>query len=76
MFKQLLLDPCDTDQSLFEYGFEFAKIFDKVGCTAVSMTPHVREAMARFKGNIYKKKHGKIILHHVSNFHTENMGIN
>jgi hypothetical protein len=24
---------------LFEYGFEFAKIIDKVGCTARSMTP-------------------------------------
>jgi hypothetical protein len=28
-----------TVKSLFEYSVEFAKIIDKVGCTAVLLTP-------------------------------------
>jgi hypothetical protein len=37
--KQLPLGPWYTGYSLFEYDFELAKIIDKVGCTAVSLTP-------------------------------------
>jgi hypothetical protein len=33
------MSPIWAPDARFEYGFEFAKLFDKVGASAVSMTP-------------------------------------
>jgi hypothetical protein len=39
--------------------------------------PHIRVALATFKGNINRKKiHRQIDLHYIYNFHTINMGVN
>jgi hypothetical protein len=77
LIKQLPLGP-DTRVSLSEYSFEFIAIFDKLGCTAVSMAPlckydtsvtfgsQMREDLATFKGNIYRRNiHSQIALHYI-----------
>jgi hypothetical protein len=38
--------------------------------------PHIREALATFKGNIYRENiHRQTVLHYAYNIHTKNMGL-
>jgi hypothetical protein len=38
--------------------------------------PHMQEALATLKGNIYQKNiHSHIVLHYIFNFHSKNMGV-
>jgi hypothetical protein len=45
--------PWYTGESLFEYGFEFAKIINKLGCTAVPLTSLCNQLFSNIFANIH-----------------------